>query len=56
VIPRYSLPAMADLFTDEARFAAWIEVEVLAVEAWAELGVIPADEARTVREWPNGSG
>jgi adenylosuccinate lyase len=40
---------MADLFTDEARFAAWIEVEVLAVEAWAELGVIPADEAETVR-------
>jgi adenylosuccinate lyase len=41
---------MKDLFTDEARFAAWIEVEVLAVEAWAELGVIPAEEARTVRE------
>jgi adenylosuccinate lyase len=40
---------MAGLFADEARFAAWIEVEVLAVEAWAELGVIPADEARTVR-------
>ncbi len=49
MISRYSLPPMADLFTDEARFAAWIEVEVLAVEAWAELGVIPADEARTVR-------
>jgi adenylosuccinate lyase len=49
MIPRYSLAPMADLFTDEARFAAWIEVEVLAVEAWAELGVIPADEARTVR-------
>jgi adenylosuccinate lyase len=41
---------MAGLFTDEARFGAWIEVEVLAVEAWAELGVIPADEARAVRE------
>jgi adenylosuccinate lyase len=50
VIPRYSLPAMAGVFTDEARFGAWIEVEVLAVEAWAELGVIPADEARIVRE------
>ncbi|MEY2475049.1 MAG: adenylosuccinate lyase [Actinomycetota bacterium] len=50
MISRYSLPPMKDLFTDEARFAAWIEVEVLAVEAWAELGVIPAEEARTVRE------
>jgi adenylosuccinate lyase len=50
VIPRYSLPEIADLFTDEARFGAWLEVEVLAVEAWAELGVVPADAARAVRE------
>jgi adenylosuccinate lyase len=50
VIPRYSLPEIADLFTDEARFTAWLEVEVLAVEAWAELGVVPAEDARAVRE------
>jgi adenylosuccinate lyase len=50
VIPRYSLPEIADLFTDEARFGAWLEVEVLAVEAWAELGVVPAEAARLVRE------
>jgi adenylosuccinate lyase len=50
VIPRYALPEIADLFTDEARFGAWLEVEVLAVEAWAQLGVVPADAARTVRE------
>ncbi|MEY2565481.1 MAG: adenylosuccinate lyase [Actinomycetota bacterium] len=50
MIPRYSLAPMAALFTDEARFAAWIEVEVLAVEAWAKLGVIPSSEARTVRQ------
>jgi adenylosuccinate lyase len=50
VIPRYSLPEIADLFTDEARFGAWLEVEVLAVEAWARLGVIPAEHARLVRE------
>ena len=50
MIPRYSLPEIADLFTDEARFGAWLEVEVLAVEAWAELGVVPADAARAVRE------
>ena len=46
MIPRYSLPEIADLFTDEARFGAWLEVEVLAVEAWAKLGVVPADDAR----------
>ena len=50
MIPRYSLPEIADLFSDEARFAAWLDVEVLAVEAWAELGVIPRDDARAIRE------
>ncbi len=50
MIPRYSLPPMADLFTDEAKFSAWLEVEVLAVEAWAELGVVPEAHARAVRE------
>jgi adenylosuccinate lyase len=50
VIPRYSLPEIAELFSDAARFGAWLEVEILAVEAWAELGVVPAADARTVRE------
>jgi adenylosuccinate lyase len=50
VIPRYSLPEISELFTDEARFGAWLEIEVLAVEAWAELGVVPADDVRAIRE------
>jgi adenylosuccinate lyase len=50
VIPRYSRPEIGDLFTDDARFGAWLEVEVLAVEAWAEIGVIPAADAAAVRE------
>jgi adenylosuccinate lyase len=50
VIPRYALPEIAELFTDEARFGAWLEVEVLAVEAWSRLGVIPSGDARAVRE------
>ncbi|MDQ1403453.1 MAG: adenylosuccinate lyase [Actinomycetota bacterium] len=50
MIPRYSLPEMADLFTDEARFTTWLEVEILVVEAWAQLGVVPAQEARAVRD------
>ncbi len=41
---------MAGLFTDEARFGTWLEVEVLAVEAQAKLGVIPAEAATTIRE------
>ena len=50
VIPRYSLPEMAALFSDERRFELWLEVELLAVEAWAELGVVPAEHARACRE------
>jgi adenylosuccinate lyase len=41
---------MKELFTDEARFAAWLEVEVLATEAWAEIGVVPPEDAAAVRE------
>jgi adenylosuccinate lyase len=40
---------MAAIFTDEARFGAWLEVELLAVEGWAELGVIPPADAQAVR-------
>jgi adenylosuccinate lyase len=40
---------MADLFSDESRVAAMLEVEVLATEAWAALGVVPEADAATVR-------
>jgi adenylosuccinate lyase len=49
VIPRYSLPEMADLFTDQARLGRWLEIELLATEAWAELGVVPAEDAAACR-------
>ncbi len=50
MIPRYSLPEMAALFTDEARVARWLEVELLATDAWAKLGVVPTDHAAAIRE------
>jgi adenylosuccinate lyase len=50
LIPRYSLPEMAAVWSDEARLANWLEIEILAVEAWAELGKIPPDDARAIRE------
>ena len=49
MISRYSLPEMAVLFSDEARFTRWLDVEVLAVEGWAQAGVIPAADAAAVR-------
>jgi adenylosuccinate lyase len=50
LIRRYALPEMAELFTDEARLATWLDVELLAVEAWAKLGVVPAADAEAVKE------
>jgi adenylosuccinate lyase len=49
LIPRYSLPEMSVLFTDEARMAAWLEVELAAVDGWASVGVIPIEVAEIVR-------
>ncbi len=49
MIPRYSPPDMAALFSDEARLAQWLEVELLATEAQAALGVVPAAAALACR-------
>ncbi|HWE65401.1 MAG TPA: adenylosuccinate lyase, partial [Acidimicrobiales bacterium] len=49
MIPRYSPPDMAALFTDAARFGLWLEVELLATEGQAAAGVVPAEAAATCR-------
>jgi len=50
VIPRYEVPEIADVWSDRTRMANWLEIELLAVEAWSELGVIPEADARACRE------
>jgi len=50
VIPRYEVPEVAAIWLDQARLANWLEIELLAVEAWAELGVVPAADAAACRE------
>jgi adenylosuccinate lyase len=49
MIPRYSPPDMAALFTDAARFTLWLEVELLATEAQAGVGAVPVEDAATCR-------
>jgi adenylosuccinate lyase len=49
MIPRYTLPEMAEIWSDRSRLARWLEIEILAVEAWARLGRIPEADARAVR-------
>ena len=39
---------MAGVWSDERRLACWLDVELAAVEAWAELGVVPADAAAEI--------
>ena len=41
MIDRYTRPEMGAICTDENLYMAWLEVEILADEAWAELGEIP---------------
>jgi adenylosuccinate lyase len=50
VIPRYSLPEIVGLWTDEARFSNMLEIEILAVEAWSLLGTVPAQDVAIIRE------
>src|SRR5438270_2111163 len=40
---------MARIWSDESRLARWLDVELAALDAWAEVGAIPADAAATVR-------
>ncbi len=49
MIERYSTPRMAAVWTDEARMAAWLEVEVAVCEAWARLGKIPNEAMEDIR-------
>ncbi|OCA82697.1 adenylosuccinate lyase [Pradoshia sp. D12] len=50
MIERYTRPEMGKIWTEENRFQAWLEVEILACEAWAELGAIPKEDVKVMRE------
>ena len=50
MIKRYSRPEMADIFEQENKFRIWLEVETLALEKMAELGVVPEHAAKELRE------
>ena len=41
---------MAAVWSDESKLARWLEVELAALDAWAETGVIPAEAVREIRE------
>jgi adenylosuccinate lyase len=49
MIPRYSRPEMARLWSDENRFATWLEVEIAATEVLVERGVVPAEALAAIK-------
>ena len=52
MIPRYSRPECADLWSPETKYSIWFEIEAHAADAMAELGVIPKDAAQAI--WEKG--
>ena len=50
MIPRYTRPEMARIWSDENRFRTWLAVEVAATETLAEAGLVPNDAAKAIRE------
>ncbi|MBN1629880.1 MAG: adenylosuccinate lyase [Thermoleophilia bacterium] len=49
MIERYSTPEMAAVWTDEARMATWLQVELAVCEAWTRLGRIPDDALQEIK-------
>jgi adenylosuccinate lyase len=49
MIPRYTLPEMAELFSDQNRYATWVRVEILASEAQVRLGRVPEEAVKDMR-------
>jgi adenylosuccinate lyase len=50
VIPRYSLPEMSAVWSDQTKLSIWLRIEVLACEAWAELGRIPQIDLELIQK------
>ncbi|WP_251898721.1 adenylosuccinate lyase [Lactiplantibacillus paraplantarum] len=50
MIDRYTRPEMGKVWSLENQYQAWLEVEIAADEAWAELGKIPASDVAKIRE------
>ncbi|MGH7190231.1 MAG: lyase family protein, partial [Acetobacteraceae bacterium] len=50
MIARYTRPEMGRIWSEQYRFEQWLEVELTTAEVEAELGIIPAEAARALRQ------
>lgn len=53
MIERYTLPEIGRIWSDHNRFEIWLKVEILACEAQHQLGLIPADDLKTIQKKAN---
>jgi len=51
MIPRYARPAMTAIWEPDNRFQIWFEIEAHALDIMAELGTVPEEAAKAVRDW-----
>jgi adenylosuccinate lyase len=49
MIPRYTRPEMARIWTEERKYETWLEIELLACEAMAQLGKVPKEAVKEIR-------
>jgi adenylosuccinate lyase len=49
VIARYARPEMSRIWSEEGKLARWLDVELAALDAWAELGAVPAEDVAAIR-------
>ena len=49
MIARYARPEMSRIWSEEGKLARWLEVELAALDAWAELGAVPGDDVAAIR-------
>ena len=49
MISRYTRPAIGAVWSDERKFQRWLDVEIAAMAAWAELGAVPVEAVAAVR-------
>ena len=50
MIPRYTRPEMGKIWTDQKKLETWLEIELLVCEALSQLGEIPAEAVREIKE------
>ena len=50
MIERYSRKVMRDIWTEQSKFQAWLDVEIMIDEAWSALGEIPAEDVEKIRK------